>query len=274
MLPCLALAQRTLTLSGPPTARPGDVITLTMNMSAPATPGVVAIQWTNSFTTLSNTAGASATSATKQLTCNNYNGGQICLVYGNNLNTISSGVLATFTYQIPASQPIGPMSLRLVEPASATATLSSGVLSGVTLVNGGQNFPGPVTVQVSKASADAGNITPAAVTANLSNGVVTGFTVVNGGSGYTLPPLIGIMPLGTVASSATGTGLTVTNVYYTVNILSKFDINGDGTINVTDLNLLLDQVQGRTSCTDDYNSNGVCDVQDVVLMQRAIQGLP
>lgn len=205
MLPCLALAQHTLTLSGPATARPGDTVTITANLGTTTPAVIAAIQWTNSYIPLTSTVGSAATSASKQMACNNYNStSQICVVYGvNNLNTISSGPLATFTYQIPGGQAPGPLTFRLVE-----------------------------------------NKTPPA------------------------------MPLGTVASTATGTGVTVTNTYYTVNVLSKFDLNSDGSTTVADLNILLDQVQGKTSCADDYSGNGVCDVQDVVLMQRAIQGLP
>lgn len=66
----------------------------------------------------------------------------------------------------------------------------------------------------------------------------------------------------------------MTNTYYTVNILSKFDLDGDGSTTVDDMTILLDQVLGKAGCASDYNGNGVCDVQDVVLMQRAIQGLP
>lgn len=204
MLPCLAIAQHTLTLSGPATARPGDTITITANLGTTTPAVIAAIQWTNSYIPLTSTAGSVVAAAAKQLSCNNYSSTrQICVIHGLNLNTISSGPLATYTYQIPLGQAPGSLTFRLVE-----------------------------------------NV---------------------------VPP---VMPLGTIASTATGASVTVTNTYYTVNILSKFDLDGDGSTAVSDLNILLDQVLGKAGCAADYNGNGVCDVQDVILMQRAIQGLP
>jgi len=71
-------------------------------------------------------------------------------------------------------------------PAQATAVLTGGVVTSITINSGGTNYGTPPTVSF-VGSPGSG----AAATATLTNGVVTGFTITNGGSGYVQPPTVG-----------------------------------------------------------------------------------
>lgn len=51
------------------------------------------------------------------------------------------------------------------------------------------------------------------------------------------------------------------------------DLNGDGTVNITDVSLALNQVLGSAPCnTADLNQDGVCDVRDLQRFINAAQG--
>jgi hypothetical protein len=68
--------------------------------------------------------------------------------------------------------------------ATATSTVVSGVLTGVTLTYPGWSYESPPIVTVGGPGSGAN------VVASISAGVVTGFIIVSGGTGYTSPPTI------------------------------------------------------------------------------------
>lgn len=76
--------------------------------------------------------------------------------------------------------------------AIATATISAGAVTAVTLVTGGTGYITAPTITFV-----GGGGTSASVNAVVANGAVTGFTSLSGGSGYTTAPLV-------VFSAATG----------------------------------------------------------------------
>jgi hypothetical protein len=90
-------------------------------------------------------------------------------------NTIGSG---TGTNSIVVTTP----------NASATATISGGVVTGLTLVGGGSGFTAAPLITFTL----SGSTTTATATATISGGVVTGFTITNGGSGYTSVPSVNV----------------------------------------------------------------------------------
>ena len=90
-------------------------------------------------------------------------------------NTIGS---ATGTNSIVVSTP----------NASATATISGGVVTALTLVGGGSGFTVPPLITFTL----SGSTTAATATATISAGIVTGFTITNGGSGYTSVPSVNV----------------------------------------------------------------------------------
>ncbi|MBS4210962.1 multicopper oxidase domain-containing protein [Neobacillus rhizophilus] len=63
--------------------------------------------------------------------------------------------------------------------AAATATVANGVISEITIVDGGSGYSIPPTIEIS-----GGNGTGAAAEAIVENGVVKSITITNGGSGY------------------------------------------------------------------------------------------
>ncbi len=81
---------------------------------------------------------------------------------------------------------------------------------------------------------------------------------------------------GILAGSANASPVTLGSpAGITVTVLSPFDLNGDGTVNSTDLQATLDQVVGTAACsTGDFNGDGKCDVIDTLLLiVKGIMGL-
>ena len=77
-----------------------------------------------------------------------------------------------------------PLSGFLAQEAVGAASVSSGVVTGITIVSGGGNYLTAPTVSITDAG---GSGKGATATATISNGVVTGITVTAGGSGYVSP---------------------------------------------------------------------------------------
>lgn len=86
--------------------------------------------------------------------------------------------------------------------ASATATISGGVLTGFSGLVGGSGYTVAPTVTLV-----GGGGTGATATATISGGAVTGFNITNGGSGYTSPPAVVIS--GSAEATYFNTGIVV-----------------------------------------------------------------
>lgn len=101
----------------------------------------------------------------------------------------------------------------------------------------------------------------------IGSGVVARYTV-------TLPPATprGPTPIplaGLLAADSLGTPIPVTpGPPYSLLILARHDLNGDGVTNQQDLLLMLDQILRRSPCTDDQNGDGRCDLIDALLVIR------
>jgi len=72
--------------------------------------------------------------------------------------------------------------------ASATATISGGMVTGINLIGGGSGFAAAPVISFSP----SGSTTAANVIATTSGGMVTGFNIIDGGSGYTSLPTVNI----------------------------------------------------------------------------------
>ena len=72
--------------------------------------------------------------------------------------------------------------------ALAAAVLTSGVLTGITVTNGGVGYSSAPTVVITPQPGDTGG--GAAATVTVDDGEIDAFTITAGGSGYLLPPLI------------------------------------------------------------------------------------
>jgi hypothetical protein len=77
--------------------------------------------------------------------------------------------------------------------AQATATLTDGVITGLTVVgSGGFGYTSPPTVTLAPPHANSN--TTATATAAVGSGALTGITPVAGGSGYASPPSVSVSP--------------------------------------------------------------------------------
>lgn len=77
-------------------------------------------------------------------------------------------------------------------PATATATISGGAVTGVTITNGGSGYTAPPTINFYGGGSIVNGGSKARATATLTNGSVTGVTINTGGSGYNTAPAITI----------------------------------------------------------------------------------
>ncbi|WP_449399433.1 hypothetical protein [Chryseobacterium wanjuense] len=75
-------------------------------------------------------------------------------------------------------------------PATATATLSGGVVTAINITNGGSGYKTVPTVNFYDGGSIVNGGSKARATATITNGVVTGITINNGGSGYTSAPSV------------------------------------------------------------------------------------
>jgi hypothetical protein len=75
-------------------------------------------------------------------------------------------------------------------PATATATVSGGAVTGITINNGGSGYTTVPTINFYGGESIINGGMKARATATLTNGVVTGITINNGGSGYTTAPTV------------------------------------------------------------------------------------
>ncbi|WP_415325766.1 hypothetical protein [Chryseobacterium sp. MMS23-Vi53] len=74
--------------------------------------------------------------------------------------------------------------------ATATATISGGVITAISINNGGSGYQTAPTVNFYGGGAIVNGGAKARATATITNGVVTGITINNGGSGYTSVPKV------------------------------------------------------------------------------------
>ncbi|WP_395064145.1 hypothetical protein [Flavobacterium sp.] len=100
---------------------------------------------------------------------------------------LSSGNVSFLGNTIGA--PTGTNAIVVTTPnATATATITAGVLTAINLVGGGSGFLTAPTITFTL----SGSTTQASATAIISGGVVTGFTITNGGAGYTSTPNVNV----------------------------------------------------------------------------------
>jgi len=92
--------------------------------------------------------------------------------------TVTSGVVTAITPSAPLA--VSPSPFTTASGATATATLTSGAVTSITVGNGGTGYNVPPLVTIASSAG-----TGAAAYATVSGGAVTGIVVTNGGSGYT-----------------------------------------------------------------------------------------
>jgi autotransporter-associated beta strand protein len=103
----------------------------------------------------------------------------------NSFAVFLNGTIVTMSTGVNTGQLYAPLSATAVEATSGTitATVASGVVTGLTLVNGGNYLTQNGTFALTFGTPGTG----ATGTATLTNGVITAVALTNGGSGYTAP---------------------------------------------------------------------------------------
>jgi hypothetical protein len=127
-------------------------------------------------------------------------GNQLRLYYHRYIGASSSGTNGTWKWVNPINNdPNGIVISRDITsatPFSAEWSNTAGV-AGVTITNGGSNYPNSTTVSIS-----GGGGTGATGTATISSKTIVGVTITNAGSGYTSAPIVSFS--GGSGSGATG----------------------------------------------------------------------
>jgi hypothetical protein len=85
-----------------------------------------------------------------------------------------------------------------------------------------------------------------------------------------LSNIIAVDVTGVVISSSPG-------VAYTYTVLPKQDLNGDGIVNIKDVQLMASEViaaqTNPSACIDDQNSDGICNIVDVYIIILSALGV-
>lgn len=91
----------------------------------------------------------------------------------------------------------------------------------------------------------------------------------------TAPGVIQIALTGVLGASSAGQPIAVTTTGATLTVLSKYDLNGDGVVNSSDVQIMLSAAEGNSACvtTSLGVGDGKCDVSDVVLEVLADLGV-
>lgn len=100
----------------------------------------------------------------------------------------------------------------------------------------------------------------------MENGTVltVGFTIPSGAAGG----LVRYKITGLVAADGAGGNVPITApADLVITVLSRFDLTGDGKVDVADINRVVSQIIGNTPVTDcDVNGDTKCDVRDVQMV--------
>jgi hypothetical protein len=192
---------------------PGTGVVLNLSMSDPNNTQPASLQWVMTYSTVDFSgvvvaAGASATAASKTLSCNTAAGTSTCILYGMNETPIASGVVATVTLTISGSTPDTSSNLQLTSGMASTGTggliTSTNSGSTVTIVQPTVALTG---VSCSPASVIGGQ--PSTCTVTLSSNAVSGtFTVAIANGNTSLVAVPTSVSVALNANSATFTAVT------------------------------------------------------------------
>lgn len=165
------------------------------------------------------------------------------------INTGQTGV-ATLTFA-PGSDPIAAMQWTTAFPAGLTGTWTIGAAGTAASKSLGCNAANTLCVVygLNETPILAGPVATLALTSTSSaKALMLGFS-------------------GGLGADPVGVGVTIATSNLLVNPFSKFDLNQDGLVNITDLGLAVQQELGNAPCTTaDFNGDGKCNVIDLLLL--------
>jgi len=122
--------------------------------------------------------------------------------------------------------------------ATATSTLTSAAVSGVTITAGGTGYTTAPTVVFT-----GGGGTGAAGTATVSGGAVTGVTITSGGTGYTTAPTVSFV------STGSANLFEIESLEDTINVVMS-QANADGSSSAWDYAIICNMAQFSQNMTN------------------------
>lgn len=142
-----AFGQDALSLSSG-SAVAGQTVSLDLSLTAPASGGPAALEWTYSypaatFSSVTVVAGPAAVAAGKSVSCGGSSGSYTCMVFGLNSITLSSGVVATATFTV---SPTAAGTSSPIQILSATGVTLSSTPVGVAATGGQVSIASPYAV--------------------------------------------------------------------------------------------------------------------------------
>ena len=201
----------TLSLSSAPSG-PGGSVELTLNLSGGGRTPPASLEWTLSYSSLefssvSVTLGASASAAGKSILCSNGQGSTSCMIWGDNINGISDGIVANVNLVLFSSVSASSSSVVLSAGSAATASGYSLEMSlsgsSVAMLAGLNGFScDPVLIEPPDTSTCTVSLTAPAG----SGGTTVAFRAPEGG--VSVPASVTI-PAGSSSASFTVSGLAV-----------------------------------------------------------------
>lgn len=177
----------------------------------------------------------------------------------------------TATLTINGPQNVRPGKTITLNLTLATTTQPSGLQWTAGIPQGwtAKAMPGAVATAAQKAiycsEGDALCLVVGLNQTPIAAGVVATFEI---GVPAGTPRGLSSIPLtGLVAGTGMGDPIPVSaGTAYSIRVLAKHDLNGDGTTNAADLQLMADQIVGKSACADDQNGDGACDLIDALLV--------
>jgi hypothetical protein len=258
---------------------------LTFSSSATATPSTVAQGASTSIhATVTDTGTATLTNSIVEVQVFNSGGNPVSTNYASGQNFTGGQQLQfTYTWSVPSSQATGTYTVMIGVFDSTWSTNYYWNSNGATItVTAAQSAPAAPT----QLAAAAGNA-QVALSWTASSGAVT-YNVYRGtasGAEGTTAVATGIATV-----THTDTGLTNGTTYFykvaavnpggtsplsneaSAKPLSPCDVNQDGFVNISDVQMIIDQALGIMSAANAMNHGGVTDVVEVQIVTNAVLG--
>ena len=218
----------TIAITSPTTAPTYATASATIGFSGTASDnvGVASVAWSNAAT---GASGAAIGTTSWSLT-------GVSLVSGINAITVTAKDAAnnistdTITVTYTATGSLAPV---ITSALTSTGTVGTALSYQITATNSPTNFN--------------------------AAGLPAGLSVSTGGLISGTPSTIGTSSVTISATNAGGTG----SAGLALSVYSACDVNRDGSTNVVDVQLQVNQALGAAACTSDLNGDGACNVIDV-----------
>jgi len=158
--------------------------------------------------------------------------------------TNSSHIITARAVDISGNAALAAVTVVVNNPGISAPVITSALTSTGTI---GTALSYQITAVNSPVSFSAAGL-PAGLSVNTVTGLISG-----------TPATIGTSSVAISAANSSGTG----SASLALSVYSACDLNQDGSTNVVDVQLQVNQALGATACTSDLNRDGLCNVIDV-----------